>query len=155
MNRILLLSLACLLLTTPGGAQDPQPSNTAQVLRGLIERQTKALDAEDPDKAMAVFHPKAPGVNQIRATLVRQFALNDDSFKLVKTHYVGQDGKWAYMRSVQTITGVREQKKFVTAVEELLVFRRHGREWRAWTSARLDQETRDVTPKGPRPPRKR
>ena len=145
MKRAALVFLACILLTVPGGAQDqePQPSNTAQVLQKLVERQTSALDHEDPNKVMALFHPKAPGLKEIRATLVQQFARYDDSFHLEKTHYVGEDGKWAYMRAIQTIRGVRKQTPFVTAVEELLVFRRSGREWRAWTSVRLEQAHRE------------
>jgi hypothetical protein len=140
-----IVGLVCVALAP---AQDPAgPSNAEVICVGLVKQQISALNVENPQGVMLVFHPEAPNRNELHRTIVEQFRRKDLRFKLVSSHFVAEDGKWAYMRVVQQVSGGHTSPKpFKGETEELLVFKRYKHMWKAWTSARLSQ--RSLT-KGP------
>src|SRR5690606_29082970 len=91
---------------------------------------------EDPDAAMALFHPQAPGHAAVRRSLVELFRARDLRYSLDGYRFVAEDGPYGYARCVQTTTSL-DAKDEPRRVEQLFVFRRHGDEWRFWTSALL------------------
>lgn len=124
-------------------AQDPQPtgpSNAQAVCESLVKQQLSALNLENPDGVMLVFHPEAPNRLELQRTLVQQFRLRDLRYELLSLHFVAEDGPYAYMRMRQIVDGSREQTPFKGETEMLLVFRKSLRGWKAWTSVRLQQK---------------
>lgn len=116
------------------------PSRTEFEIGNLLDQQVAALNAESADGAMLCFHPDAPDREGMRQVLVEQFRLRDLRYTVTKRHYVGEDGRYAYMRAVQRVDGTNEKTPFMGETEELLVFRVDSRgHWKAWTSARLDK----------------
>ena len=148
MRRVLLPFVLLLGLGASCGlgvlrAQDPQPagpSNTQVVCESLVKQQMSALNLENPDGVMLVFHPEAPNRLELQRTLVQQFRMRDLRYKLLSLHFVAEDGPYAYMRMVQIVDGSREKTPFKGESELLLVFRKSTRGWKAWTSVRLRQK---------------
>jgi hypothetical protein len=119
-------------------AQDEAlPSNTKQVLSKAIDDQLLALNAEDPDRVMALFHPRAPGLKQTRKSLVGMFRALELRYTLVSKHYVGVDEPYAYMRVIQETRGGNVKP---SRSESLFVFKRKERAWLFWTSVVLDKQ---------------
>lgn len=133
------LLLASLLATLAVG-QEVGPSNAATVLGQSLSEQVSALNAEDPDRVMALFHPDAPNLDEVRASLVGMFRAQDLRFTLEEQHFVGVDGRYAYVRCVQTTRApaTAAGPPAISRSEQLFVFRQLGSGWRFWTSAVLE-----------------
>ncbi len=134
---------AALLLGPSGGsapAQEGPPSNLPSpvdgALRAALDEQVEALNAEDPDAVVALFHSEAPNFREVRRSLVELFRARDLRYKLDAYRFVAEDRPYAYARCTQT-TEPLDGKGDARRVEQLFVFRRSGDEWRFWTSALL------------------
>lgn len=139
----------------PAAAQGQMgPSNTEVECRRVIEQQMSALNVENPQGAMMLFHPKCPDRDGMLRSLVDQFRRYDLRYKLKEAVFIGEEpGTYAYMRVKQTVDGSHEKRPFKGETELLLVFRKDKNGWKAWTSAHLSQETKPInTGPGPRQP---
>ncbi len=130
-------AFALLGLWTADAQQEALPSNTSTVLTKALEAQIAALNSEDPDAVVSLFHPRAPGLKESRKGLVEMFRRYDLNYTLDQKHYIGVDGRYAYMRVIQTTRGGNMRP---TRSEQLFVFCRAGKEWKFWTSAMLRKE---------------
>ena len=143
LSLVLLLGLGATCGLGVLRAQDPQPagpSNAEVVCASLVKQQLSALNLENPDAVMLVFHPEAPNRLELQRTLAQQFRLRDPRYKLLSLRFVAEDGPYAYMRMRQLVDGSRERTPFKGETELLLVFRKSLRGWKAWTSVRLAQK---------------
>lgn len=143
LSLVLLLGLGATCGLGVLRAQDPQPagpSNAEVVCASLVKQQLSALNLENPDAVMLVFHPEAPNRLELQRTLAQQFRLRDLRYKLLSLRFVAEDGPYAYMRMRQLVDGSRERTPFKGETELLLVFRKSLRGWKAWTSVRLAQK---------------
>lgn len=130
------LLVSALALWSVQAQEEALPSNTESVLSKALSRQLAALNGEDPDQVMALFHPQAPGLEESRRGLVTMFRTYDLQYTLDAKHYVGVDEPYAYMRIVQTTRGAKLK---ASRTEQLFVFKRHQRDWMFWTSVVLEK----------------
>ena len=144
----LVLIAACALGYWRAEAQEREPagpSNTQALLEGVLKRQIAALNAESADAVMLCFHEAAPDREGMRKVLVNQFRVRDLRYSLRESKFIGEDGRYAYMRTWQRVDGRNEKVPFVGETEELLVFMKGRGGWKAWTSARLDKKRIPLT----------
>jgi len=140
----LLPLLGALLATLAVGQEEPGreagPTNASTLLAEALTEQVSALNAEEPERVMALFHPDAPNLEEVRASLVGMFRAQDLRFTLDEQHFVGVDGRYAYVRCLQTTRAPASAAgpPAVSRSEQLFVFRRLGPGWRFWTSAVLE-----------------
>ncbi|MBL4849685.1 MAG: hypothetical protein JKY65_29495 [Planctomycetes bacterium] len=154
----LVLVAVCALGLWPADAQEREPagpSNTEVLVEAVLKRQIAGLNAESADAVMLCFHRGAPDRDGLRKVLVNQFRVRDLRYSLRESKFLGEDGRYAYMRTWQRVDGRNEKIPFVGETEELLVFKKGRGGWKAWTSARLDKRKIPLTEAGPeRGPRK-
>ncbi|MGE0712557.1 MAG: nuclear transport factor 2 family protein [Planctomycetota bacterium] len=144
-----LASLALVWRSAPARAQGEMgPSNTQVLCEALVKQQVSALNVENAQGVMMVFHPEAPNRQELLQTLTQQFRKLDLRYKLLETHFVAEDGDYAYLRVREHVDGSHEQRPFQGETEDLLVFKRHQHTWKAWTSARLDAKSVPLAPRG-------
>ncbi len=150
-----LMAAALLLLALGWGtapAQEGPPADLPAAagldVKRALEAQIEALNGEDPDAVMALFHPQAPGHAQIRRSLVELFRARDLRYALEDYRFVAEDRPYAYARCVQS-THALDGSEPPRRLEQLFVFRREGERWKFWTSVVLS----DLTP--PAPPGRR
>jgi len=119
-------------------AQEPAgPSGVARQVHQALAAQIEALNAEDPDAVMALFHPAAPGLDELRRQLVALFRARDHRYTLERFKFVAEDGPYAYARCLQTTAVVGRPPGEVQRLEQLFVFRRADGGWKFWTSVVL------------------
>jgi hypothetical protein len=128
--------LGCLFGWLVQAQEEAGPSNVGQVVEAALRAQVEALNAEDPDRVLELFHPQAQGVDQARRNLVQMFRAQDLRYSLERYRFVATDEPYAYARATQATRGGPRP----TRTEQLFVFRRDGSAWRFWTSVVLDTE---------------
>lgn len=129
------------------------PSNTEVLVMRILKQQVSALNVESADAVMMCFHAEAPDREGMRKVLVNQFRVRDLRYKVKSAKFIGEDGRYAYVRTWQIVDGQNEKTPFLGETEELLVFRKGARGWRAWTSARLDKKGLPLPGPGPKAPK--
>ena len=140
----LLLFVSGLFVWAGAGAQEAGPSKTEHLLSAALEAQVKAMNAEDLNAMMALFHPGVPDSKEVRRSLAVMFRQLDLQYSLERQRLVAVDGRYAYLRCLQTLRG---DPRGVSRSDQLFVFRRYGEGWRLWTSLLLEQVPLPV--KGP------
>lgn len=133
---LLILGLTAAASRSP--AQEPAgPAADGPAIHAALKAQIEALNAEDPDRVMALFHPGAPGLDEVRRGLVALFRARDHHYSLERFTFVAVDGPYAYARCLQTTSLASRPDAPPRAVEQLFVFRRSGAAWKFWTSVVL------------------
>ncbi len=142
------------LLGVAASARAAEDKLTA-ALRGVVEENVRAYDAEDADGVMRTIHSRSPEYESTRAALPEQFASEDLTVKLVDFRYMGHDDEFAIARVKTAITGPPGGAFQDNVVDSVMLFHREGALWKLWSDDILgvdfEQKVGSVTPNYPAP----
>jgi len=122
-------------------------------LRGVVEENVRAYDAEDADGVMRTIHSRSPEYETTKAALPGQFAAEDLTVKLVDFRYMGHDDEFAIARVKTKIIGTPGGAFEDNVVDSVMLFHREGALWKLWSDdvlgVEFEQKVGTVTPNYP------
>jgi len=124
-------------------------------LKGVVEQNQRAYDAEDAAGVMSTIHSRSPQYDSTKAALPAQFAEEDLSLQLVDFRYMGHDDEFAIARVKTKIAGPAGSEFQDNVVDSVMLFHREGALWKLWSDQVLgvefEQKVGTVTPNYPTP----
>jgi hypothetical protein len=152
MHRVIVPVVALLALAAAAGAAEDKLSAT---LRGVVEENVRAYEAEDTDGVLRTIHTRSPEYDTTRAALPGQFAAQDLSVKLVDFRYMGHDDEFAVARVKTMVAGTPGSGFQDNVVDSVMLFHREGALWKLWSDDVLgvdfEQKVGTVKPNYPEP----
>lgn len=123
--------LAALLgLAVAAGAADDQLATT---LRGVVEDNLRAYDAEDASGAMRSVHTRSPEYEPTKAEIAGQFRDLDVTAKLTAFTYMGHDDEFAVARVKIKLDGPPGSVFANNTTDNIVLFHQEGGIWKLWT----------------------
>jgi len=121
---------ALLGLAAAAGATDDK---LAATLRGVVQDNLRAYDAEDADGAMRSVHTRSPQYEPTRAALPEQFQDLDVTAKLTDFRYMGHDDEFAVARVKIQVEGPSGSVFVNNTTDDIVLFHQEGDIWKLWT----------------------
>lgn len=151
--HLMAVQLAALLATAvAAGAADDALSAS---LKGVVEQNQKAYEAEDAAGVMGSIHSRSPQYDSTKAALPAQFAEEDLTLQLVDFRYMGHDDEFAIARVKTKVAGTPGSGFQNNVVDSVMLFHREGALWKLWSDQVLgvefEQKVGTVTPNYPTP----
>ena len=127
----LVVTLAALLglAATAGAADNP----LAATLRGVMEENLRAYDAEDVAGVQRTMHTRSPEYDPTVAALTEQFRDEDLTVKLVDFKYMGHDDEFAVARVKINVEGPPGSVFVNNTTDNLILFHQEGGVWKLWS----------------------
>jgi len=122
---------ALLGLAAAAGATDDK---LAATLRGVVQDNLRAYDAEDADGAMRSVHTRSPQYEPTRAALPEQFQDLDVTAKLTDFKYMGHDDEFAVARVKIQVEGPSGSVFVNNTTDDIVLFHQEGGIWKLWTN---------------------
>ena len=122
---------ALLGLAAAAGATDDK---LAATLRGVVQDNLRAYDAEDADGAMRSVHTRSPQYESTRAALPEQFQDLDVTAKLTDFKYMGHDDEFAVARVKIQVEGPSGSVFVNNTTDDIVLFHQEGGIWKLWTN---------------------
>lgn len=110
------------------------------ILRNTLDKQIRAMGAEDLEKAMSVIHTKSPVYSGTRRGTEQIFTKYDLRYKLLSFTYIGRDKDYAVVRARQKTSKVAGPAFRDNIIDMMHIFRKEGRTWKVWQSTILEVE---------------
>lgn len=150
--RVVVPLVALLSIAVAAGAAEDKLATT---LRGVVESNVKAYDAENPDAVMSTIHTRSPEYDSTKAALPQQFSEEYLNVQLVDFRYMGHDDEFAIARVKTKITGPPGGAFQDNVIDSVMLFHREGALWKLWSDQVLgvdfEQKVGSVTPNYPVP----
>ncbi len=150
--RVLVPLAALLGMAVAAGAADDKLNVT---LRGVVEENLRAYDAEDPAGVLRTMHTRSPEYDPTQAALPGQFAEEDLTVQLVDFRYMGHDDEFAIARVKTRVTKPGGGAFQDNVVDSVMLFHREGGLWKLWSDdvlgVEFEQKVGTVTPNYPAP----
>lgn len=138
--------LAILFFAITGFAVAGNPDSTSVPgkLQRIASELFQALQEEDIEKAMGLFHPDSPNRAATQKSYEAAFPASQISYELKDFSYIGKDDKFAVARFTQSIGILELNGKKVTdprkgRLEMIMLFRLSGDSWRIWKSVEIER----------------
>jgi hypothetical protein len=128
-RAIAMLATLLGLAATAGAADD----TLAATLRGVMEENLRAYDAEDVAGVQRTMHTRSPEYDTTGAALPEQFRDEDLSAKLVDFSYMGHDDEFAVARVKIKVEGPPGSVFVNNTTDNLILFHQEGGIWKLWT----------------------
>ena len=106
----------------------------AATLRGVVQDNLRAYDAEDADGAMRSVHTRSPQYEPTRAALPEQFQDLDVTAKLTDFKYMGHDDEFAVARVKIQVEGPSGSVFVNNTTDDIVLFHQEGGIWKLWTN---------------------
>jgi len=106
----------------------------AATLRGVVQDNLRAYDAEDADGAMRSVHTRSPQYEPTRAALPEQFQDLDVTAKLTDFRYMGHDDEFAVARVKIQVEGPSGSMFVNNTTDDIVLFHQEGGIWKLWTN---------------------
>jgi hypothetical protein len=130
MSRVIVPLVALLGIAGAAAAADDELATT---LRGVVQENLRAYDAEDPDGVMRTMHSRSPEYAPTKAALPGQFAAEDLSVELVDFRYIGHDDEFAVARVKTKLTAPPGSDFDDNVVDSIMLFHQEGGLWKLWS----------------------
>ena len=136
---ILFFSITGLALAEPTDA-NALPTK----LQGIVSELFQALQEENIEKSMSLFHPDSPNRAATQKSYETAFPSTQISYELKNFSYIGKDEKFAVARFTQSIGILELNGKKVTdprraRLEIMMLFRPSGDSWKIWKSIEIER----------------
>jgi hypothetical protein len=130
MSRVIVPLVGLLgMVGTAAAAND----ELATTLRGLVQENLRAYDAEDPDGVLRTMHSRSPEYARTKAALPGQFAGEDLAVELVDFRYMGHDDEFAVARVKTKLTAPPGSGFDDDVVDSIVLFHQEGGLWKLWS----------------------
>lgn len=130
MSRVIVPVVALLGIVRAAAAADDKLATT---LRGVVQENLRAYDAEDSDGVMRTMHSRSPEYDRTKAALPGQFAAEDLTVQLVDFRYMGHDDEFAVARVKTKLTAPPGSDFDDNVVESIVLFHQEGGLWKLWS----------------------
>jgi hypothetical protein len=131
MTYRVVVSLAVLLGTAvAAGAADPELATT---LRGVVESNVKAYDAEDADGVLRTMHTRSPEYDTTKDAMADQFRELDIAAKLIDFRYMGHDDEFVVARVRTELVGPPGVDFQDNVTDSIVLFHKEGGVWKLWS----------------------
>jgi hypothetical protein len=125
------VGLAALLgFAVAAGAADEK---LAATLRGVMEQNLRAYDAEDAAGVQRTMHTRSPEYDPTGAALPEQFRDEDLAVKLVGFRYMGHDDEFAVARVKINVEGPPGSMFLNNTSDSIVLFKQEGGVWKLWS----------------------
>ena len=101
------LILVSFMFTGFVNAEEPNATSLPETLKGIASSLFKALQDENIEKCMGLFHPDSPNRSSTQQKYESTFPSNEFVYELKEFSYFGKDEKFAAARFIQSF-GIRE-----------------------------------------------
>jgi hypothetical protein len=130
MHRLVVQLAAVLGLAVMAGAADDK---LAATLRGVMEENLRAYDAEDATSVQRTMHTRSPEYDPTGAALPQQFSDQDLGVKLVGFRYMGHDDEFAVARVKINVEGPPGSLFLNNTSDSIVLFKQEGGVWKLWS----------------------
>ncbi len=125
-------------------AESPDKESLPNKLQGIVSDLFRALQEENIEKSMNLFHPDSPNRAATQKSYEAAFPSNEFSYELKEFSYIGKDEKFAVARFTQSIAILEFNGKKVTdprraSLEVMMLFRKSGDSWKIWKSIEIER----------------
>lgn len=125
-------------------AEKPDATSLPSKLQGIASELFQALQEENIEKSMSLFHPDAPNRAATQKSYETAFPSTQISYELKEFSYIGKDDKFAVVRFIQSIGILELNGKKVTdprraRLEIMMLFRQSGESWKIWKSIEIER----------------
>lgn len=136
------LRTAALLAATLGLPTAALAADTAldATLKGAVEENLRAYNAEDAAAALAVVHKASPEYEPTKAVLEEQFRELDVKATLVDFRTMGHDDEFVVARVKTRYDGPDGSGFQDNIVDSILLFHQEGGVWKLWSDEILGVE---------------
>jgi hypothetical protein len=149
-SRVIVALAALFGIAGAAGAADDK---LAMALRGVVQENLRAYDAEDADGVLRTMHSRSPEYDSTTAALAGQFAAEDLTVQLVDFRYMGHDDEFAVARVKTKLAGPPGSGFDDNVVDSIVLFHREGALWKLWSDdvlgVNFEQKAGTVTPNPP------
>jgi hypothetical protein len=128
--RVVVQLAALLGLAAAVGAADEK---LAATLKGVVEENLRAYDAEDAAGVQRTMHTRSPEYDPTGAALTEQFRDEDLTAKLVDFKYMGHDDEFAVARVKIKVEGPPGSVFVNNTTDNLMLFHQEGGIWKLWS----------------------
>jgi hypothetical protein len=128
-NRIIVSLILLLGLTVAAHAADDE---LATALRGVVEENVRAYDAEDVAAVQRTMDTRSAEYDPTLAALPSQFKDNLKA-QLVDFKYIGHDDEFAVARVKIKVEGPPGTAFMNNTTDQIVVFHQEGGVWKLWT----------------------
>ena len=134
MTRTVWVAVQVAALLGRAAAAGATDDKLAATLRGVVQDNLRAYDAEDADGAMRSVHTRSPQYEPTRAALPEQFQDLDVTAKLTDFKYMGHDDEFAVARVKIQVEGPSGSMFVNNTTDDIVLFHQEGGIWKLWTS---------------------
>ena len=125
-------------------AESPDATSLPSKLQGIASELFQALQEENIEKAISLFHPDSPNRATTQKSYEAAFPTTQISYELKDFSYIGKDDKFAVVRFTQSIGILELNGKKVTdprraRLEIMMLFRPSGDSWKIWKSVEIER----------------
>jgi hypothetical protein len=137
-NRVVVQLAALLgLAAVAAGAADDE---LAATLRGVVEENLRAYDAEDARGVQRTMHTRSPEYSPTVTAVTRQLDDDDLTVRLVDFKYMGHDDEFAVARAKIKVEGPPGSVYVNNTTDNIVLFHQEGGTWKLWTDEILGVE---------------
>jgi hypothetical protein len=137
-NRVAVQLAALLgLAAVAAGAADDE---LAATLRGVVEENLRAYDAEDARGVQRTMHTRSPEYSPTVTAVTRQLDDDDLTVRLVDFKYMGHDDEFAVARVKIKVEGPPGSVYVNNTTDNIVLFHQEGGTWKLWTDEILGVE---------------
>jgi hypothetical protein len=137
-NRVVVQLAALLgLAAVAAGAADDE---LAATLRGVVEENLRAYDAEDARGVQRTMHTRSPEYSPTVTAVTRQLDDDDLTVRLVDFKYMGHDDEFAVARVKIKVEGPPGSVYVNNTTDNIVLFHQEGGTWKLWTDEILGVE---------------
>jgi hypothetical protein len=139
MTHRAILALAALVSgigSTTAAAEDELGAS----LRGVMNENLRAYNAEDVDSTLRTIHSRSPEYDTTRAALVEQFQDLDVKAELVEFRTLGHDDEFVVARVKLKLVGSPGDAFQNNVTDNLILFHQEGGVWKLWSDEVLGGE---------------
>jgi hypothetical protein len=137
-NRVVVQLAALLgLAAVAAGAVDDE---LAATLRGVVEENLRAYDAEDARGVQRTMHTRSPEYSPTVTAVTRQLDDDDLTVRLVDFKYMGHDDEFAVARVKIKVEGPPGSVYVNNTTDNIVLFHQEGGTWKLWTDEILGVE---------------
>jgi len=134
MTRTVWVAVQVAALLGRAAAAGATDDKLAATLRGVVQDNLRAYDAEDADGAMRSVHTRSPQYEPTRAALPEQFQDLDVTAKLTDFRYMGHDDEFAVARVKIQVEGPSGSVFVNNTTDDIVLFHQEGGIWKLWTN---------------------
>jgi hypothetical protein len=111
--------------------------NVGPTVRGVMEENLRAYDAEDTGAVLRTMHTRSPEYETTSAALADQFREQDVTVTLVDFRYMGHDDEFAVARVRTKVVGPPGSGFQDNVTDNLVLFHQEGGVWKLWSDEML------------------